>query len=170
MNKDNETIGITTDQLLDGLGQLIRYIIAPPPKHLDTLLVGEYVIVRTASAGVFAGLLNYKDGDEIELLDAQKMWDWTEGSVKNLKDYKLATPVMQIILQNVIEISKFSKAEVEDSAMGKNSLEVQKEVAKDAPKAKLNVSKKPVKKVEPPVKVLAKATFNKKPTRWKDED
>jgi hypothetical protein len=35
-----------------------------------------YVIVRTYSAGCFAGLLAHRDGKEITLRDARRLWCW----------------------------------------------------------------------------------------------
>ena len=36
----------------------------------------EYVIVRTYSAGVFAGELVWRDGKEVELANARRLWYW----------------------------------------------------------------------------------------------
>ena len=37
---------------------------------------GKYVIVRTYSAGVFAGHLKSRDGKEVVLTDARRLWYW----------------------------------------------------------------------------------------------
>lgn len=37
----------------------------------------KYVIVRTYSAGVFAGYLDSKNGKEVVLLDARRLWYWS---------------------------------------------------------------------------------------------
>ena len=37
---------------------------------------GKYVIVRTYSAGVFAGNLRSRNGKEVELTDARRIWRW----------------------------------------------------------------------------------------------
>jgi len=37
----------------------------------------KYVIVRTESAGVFAGFLESKKGNEIVLLKARRIWYWS---------------------------------------------------------------------------------------------
>ena len=37
---------------------------------------GKYVIVRTYSAGVFAGNLQFRDGKEVILTDARRLWYW----------------------------------------------------------------------------------------------
>jgi hypothetical protein len=47
-----------------------------PAQTLDGL---RYVIVRTYSAGCFAGYLKTKDGKEVTLLNARRLWYW-EGS------------------------------------------------------------------------------------------
>lgn len=36
----------------------------------------KYVIVRTYSAGVFAGYLNSRNGQEVELFKARRLWYW----------------------------------------------------------------------------------------------
>lgn len=36
----------------------------------------EYVIVRTQSAGVFAGYLKEKNGAEVTLVNARRLWYW----------------------------------------------------------------------------------------------
>ena len=40
----------------------------------------DYVIVRARSAGVFAGYLKSKDGDEVVLTNARKLWFWEGGA------------------------------------------------------------------------------------------
>ena len=37
----------------------------------------EYVICRTYSAGVFAGYLKERNGQEVTLLNARRIWYWT---------------------------------------------------------------------------------------------
>lgn len=37
---------------------------------------GKYVIVRTYSAGVFAGNLESRSGQEVVLLNARRLWYW----------------------------------------------------------------------------------------------
>lgn len=36
----------------------------------------KYVIVRTYSAGVFAGFLEYRKGQEVVLTNARRIWYW----------------------------------------------------------------------------------------------
>ena len=37
---------------------------------------GKYVIVRCDRAGVFAGILNEREGQEITLTDCRRLWYW----------------------------------------------------------------------------------------------
>jgi hypothetical protein len=39
-------------------------------------ITGDYVIVRTYSAGVFAGNLIRRNGKEVELKNARRLWQW----------------------------------------------------------------------------------------------
>lgn len=43
---------------------------------LDSFAVGEFVIIRTYSAGVWAGKLKQKSGNEVILTEARRMWQW----------------------------------------------------------------------------------------------
>lgn len=72
-----------------------------------------YVIVRTYSAGVFAGNLVKREGKEVELHNARRIWYWDgaaslsqlaeEGTKKPL-NCKFPCEVSKIILTEVIEI------------------------------------------------------------------
>jgi len=81
----------------------------------------EYVIVRTYSAGVFAGYLKYREGQEVELINARRLWYW-EGAaslsqlavdgVSKPDKCKFTCPVLSITLTQAIEIlSVTSKAQ-----------------------------------------------------------
>ena len=39
--------------------------------------IGKYVIVRTYSAGVFAGTLKARDGKEVILENSRRIWYWS---------------------------------------------------------------------------------------------
>ena len=73
----------------------------------------DYVIIRTQSAGVFAGFLKKKDGNEVELLEARRLWYWDGAAslsqlsidgVKNPCNCKFPEKVDKIVLLGVIEI------------------------------------------------------------------
>jgi len=73
----------------------------------------EYVIVRTYSAGVFAGYLKSRNGKEIVLANARRLWYWdgaaslsqlaTEG-VSKPQNCKFPCEVDAITLTEAIEI------------------------------------------------------------------
>ncbi len=81
-----------------------------PPQQIQ---YQKYVIVRTYSAGVFMGVIKERNGQEITLIDARRLWMWDgaaslsqlamEGTV-NPKGCKFPMPVPEVILLQVIEI------------------------------------------------------------------
>jgi hypothetical protein len=76
-------------------------------------MIGKYCIVRTYSAGVFAGTLESLNGKEATLRDAHRIWYWagaaslsqlaTDGTSEPTK-FKFPVPVDEIYLSEVIEI------------------------------------------------------------------
>ena len=81
-----------------------------PAKQLEGL---DYVIVRTYSAGVFAGYLKNRDGKEVLLLNARRLWYWAgsaslsqmamEGTT-NPDGCKFPMEVNKVTLTEAIEI------------------------------------------------------------------
>ena len=76
------------------------------PKH-------KYVIVRTYSAGVFAGTLVSRDGKEVQLANARRLWYWAgAASLSQLavsgtskpRDCKFPVAVPSVTLTEAIEI------------------------------------------------------------------
>ena len=78
-----------------------------------------YVIVRTYSAGVFAGNLESRNGQEVVLLNARRIWYWSgaatlsqlamEGT-KDPKNCKFPCEVSRIELTEAIEVLYVSYA------------------------------------------------------------
>jgi hypothetical protein len=76
-------------------------------------IIKKYVIVRTYSAGVFAGILEARTGKEVRLSDARRIWYW-EGaaSLSELamrgtskpENCKFPIAVKSVILTEAIEI------------------------------------------------------------------
>ena len=74
-------------------------------------MLGQKVIVRTYSAGVFFGVLTAKSGDEIYLSDARRMWFWKAAQSPSLsacaiygidrKESRIVAPVKKIWLQTI---------------------------------------------------------------------
>jgi len=72
-----------------------------------------YMMVRTYSAGVFAGYLRKREGMEVELIQARRIWYWdgaaslsqlaTEGT-KKPQNCKFPCPVGSIVLTQAIEL------------------------------------------------------------------
>ena len=87
---------------------------------------GDYVIVRTYSAGVFAGILTNRDGKEVTLKGARRLWYWdgaaslSELAMKGTskpKSCKFPCEVDEVILTEAIEIlpvTKESRASIEE--------------------------------------------------------
>ena len=73
----------------------------------------KYVIVRTYSAGVFAGFLKSRKGKEAVLNKARRLWYWNGAAslsqlanegVKNPNECKFPAEVNEVILTEAIEI------------------------------------------------------------------
>jgi hypothetical protein len=74
---------------------------------------GKYSIIRTFSAGVFAGNLMHRKGKEVTLRNARRLWYWDgaaslsqlamEGTSKP-ENCKFPIPVKEILLTEAIEI------------------------------------------------------------------
>ena len=73
----------------------------------------QCVMVRTYSAGVFYGYLSKKDGQEVELLNAKRIWAWYGAAslsqlavdgVSRPAECKIPVAVQSITLCQVIEI------------------------------------------------------------------
>ena len=76
-------------------------------------LIGKKVIVRCNRAGVFFGKLAQRDGQEVELKNARRLWYWNGAAslsqmaaegVKKPNDCKFTIPVESIVLLEAIEI------------------------------------------------------------------
>jgi hypothetical protein len=76
-------------------------------------MIGRYVICRTYSAGVFAGVLKSREGKEVVLTNARRIWYWDgaaslsqlaiEGTSKP-QNCKFPAPVAEVLLTEAIEI------------------------------------------------------------------
>lgn len=74
-------------------------------------VAARYVIVRTVSAGVHAGVLVKRDGQEVTLKDARRIWRWygantlNEIALRGVSDKsKVSEPVSEILLTQAIEV------------------------------------------------------------------
>jgi hypothetical protein len=73
----------------------------------------EYVIIRADRAGAFAGYLVEKEGTEVTLINARRLWYWSGAAslselaingVKKPNDCKFPAPNSKITVLGVIEI------------------------------------------------------------------
>lgn len=73
----------------------------------------QYYIVRTQSAGVFAGYIESRNGQEVVMTNARRLWYWAGAAslsqlamegVKSPEDCKFPCAVDRVELLNVIEI------------------------------------------------------------------
>lgn len=91
-----------------------EYILKSSVNNLPVLKDGmKYVIVRTYSAGVFAGYLESRTGTEVVLRNARRIWYWSGAAslsqlavdgTSNPKDCKFPCEVPRVELLNAIEI------------------------------------------------------------------
>lgn len=83
--------------------------------HMQSQYIGKYVVVRTYSAGVHAGILQEKKGREARLVSARRIWSWTAASKEDGalsavarigvgQGSKIAGPVDSIELTEAIEV------------------------------------------------------------------
>ena len=79
----------------------------------ESPLNGEYVIVRTYSAGVFFGIIESQNGKEVIMLNVRRLWYWSGAAslsqlaidgVANPKDCKFPQALERDKLMEVIEI------------------------------------------------------------------
>ncbi|MGL4617902.1 MAG: DUF6948 domain-containing protein [Chroococcidiopsis sp.] len=83
------------------------------PPSIQTYGLNRYVIVRTQNAGVFAGTLTIREGDECVLANARRIWYWAgAASLSQLATDGISRPdgckfpceVETILLRQAIEI------------------------------------------------------------------
>jgi hypothetical protein len=74
---------------------------------------GDYVVVRTYSAGVHAGILESRDGKEVVLRNTRRLWYWKGAAslsqiagsgISETIDCKFPAAIDKIILTEAIEI------------------------------------------------------------------
>lgn len=80
-------------------------------------MIGKFVLIRTFSAGVHFGTLVSRNGQEVHLKDARRLWSWS-GALSlsevamtgiNVSSSKISIPVDEIILPQAIEIIPVNK-------------------------------------------------------------
>lgn len=101
--------------VIDGIEYLPESKASPKAKKLKGM---KYVIVRTFSAGVFAGYLKKKEGKEVTLINARRLWQWhgaaslSQLAMKGVSQpdkCKFPCEVDNIVLTEAIEIIGVTK-------------------------------------------------------------
>ncbi len=91
----------------------MREIIIDGITYVPKTPEGSYYIVRTASAGVFAGYIKEHNGQEVKLTEARRLWHWkgaaslSQLSVDGVscpKECKFPCEVPDVTLYGVIEM------------------------------------------------------------------
>lgn len=81
--------------------------------------IGQDVLVRTYSAGVHVGTLQSRDGKEVVLTNARRIWYWSGAAslsqlatngTKDPNNCKFPCPVSEILLTEAIEIIPLTPA------------------------------------------------------------
>lgn len=81
------------------------------------ITIGEFYLIRTYSAGVHFGTLLHKDGKEVTLGNARRLWSWT-GALSlseiaskgiDIKNSKVSVAVEEITLTEATEIIRVSQ-------------------------------------------------------------
>ena len=95
-------------------------------------MIGKYVIVRTHSAGVFAGTLAKRKGKEVEMTNARRLWYWAgaaslsqlaQSGTSKPGECKFPEEVSSVILTEAIEVlavSPAAKASIESVVVWKS--------------------------------------------------
>ena len=76
-------------------------------------MIGKYAMVRTYSAGVFAGTIAERNGKEVLLKDARRIWYWdgaaslsqlAQSGTSKPENCKFPEPVSEVLLTEAVEI------------------------------------------------------------------
>ena len=98
----------------------------PKGSQPTTELCEDYFIVRTYSAGVFAGEIVERKGQEVEMINARRLWCWsgaaslsqlTMEGVKKPDECKFPQEVARVFLTQAIETLSCTK-EAQESIKG----------------------------------------------------
>lgn len=80
---------------------------------------GQKVIVRTANAGVFYGVITELEGETAEIKDCRRIWSWkgaatlselAESGTKKPKECRFTVTVSSLVVMGVMEIIPCTEA------------------------------------------------------------
>ena len=85
--------------------------------------IGKYVIVRTVSAGVFAGNIQSRDGQEVILKNARRLWLWAgAASLSQLAQSGTSKPDLCKFPEEVSSVTLLQAIEILDVSATAESL------------------------------------------------
>ena len=98
----------------DGKKVIINGVPYVPARTLESTLDGmEYCVIRSQFAGVFAGYIAERNGDEVKAINVRRLWYWDgadslsqlamEG-VKKPENCRFLCVVNEVLILGVIEI------------------------------------------------------------------
>lgn len=123
MNLDDLTIG-----QLKKLQSICSSAKDEPTKRAGiNCMVGLFVVVRTYAAGVHVGILAEKDGNEVILRDARRLWSWSGANTLHevsqagvAATSKISQPVPRLWLEaiEILPCSDKAKEQLSSSKWG----------------------------------------------------
>lgn len=92
-------------------------------------MIGQFVIIRTYSAGVHTGILEECSGTAVVLRDARRIWRWSGAFTLNEmamhgcgEDSRISQPVPTILLTQAIEVIPCSAQAQENLSRSRNGV------------------------------------------------
>lgn len=88
-------------------------------KHSTNPLMGKHCIIRTYSAGVHMGILEFQEGTEVMLTKSRRIWKWGNNAFTlsevaqngiNPSNSRIAQEIPEIYLTQAIEIIPTTQA------------------------------------------------------------
>ena len=109
-------MGKPETMMIDDVKYVRADAVSEPAQELDGM---EYMIIRTYSAGVFAGYVQSRNGQEVVIRKARRLWYWDgacslsqlamEG-VKKAGNCKFAMDVDKITVTQAVELLSVTEA------------------------------------------------------------
>lgn len=103
------------EMMLNSDGEKSIPVTLESTETLNDMHVGEYVLIRTYSAGVHFGKLLKREGKEALLDEARRIWSWdgaftlSKVSTDGVGSAKISTKVDQLLVIEAIEIMKLTE-------------------------------------------------------------
>ncbi len=90
-------------------------------------MIGQFVLVRTFTAGVHMGYLKSCVGTAVELTESRRLWRWNKAFTLNevsqkgcAEESRISEPVPEILLTQAIEVIPCSKIAIPNLRRSRN--------------------------------------------------